>query len=215
MKRFPVLLLAVLGIILAACSPAGTEAPSALNVKSVLPEAGATNVPVNTTVLVEFSGALDVQTLTDSVALVSAGGAVKGTYDFDAAANKLTFVPDEALAYGTEYTVGLSDWLRSQSGATLSSAVAWSFTTEQEPQTEDEQPETENPGDEDPADETPGNDDPEDDTPGNDDPEGETPSDPEYLPGDRVPADLLLDPNDKMPSFDETEVVLPGVVSVF
>ena len=257
MKRSALLLLAVLGVILAACSPAGSEGPSTLAVKSVVPAADATNVPVDTLVLVEFTSALDMQSLADAVALQSADGAVEGTYEFDAATNKLTFKPDQALAYGTEYTVGVSDWVRSQSGVSLAKAVAWSFTTELEPQAEDDQPETEQPGDdepedeapveEDPADETPGSEEPEDDnpgdqdpvdgapgdqdpedgtpgdenpgdeTPGEEDPEDGTPGDQEpeeENPGDEVPEDELPDPQPGLPSPDETDVVLPGVVSV-
>lgn len=182
MKRFPLLLLVALGAILAACSPAGTEAPTALQVKRILPASGAVDVPVDTVVVVEFTGRLDTANLNDFIALVADDQAVSGTYQYDEDAMSLMFIPDAELAHSTEYSVEVTDWVRGLSGATLARAVVWSFTTVEESQNDGNDG-----GDETPVDET---------------------------PGEKVPEDELPEPEPGMPSPDETEIVLPGVVSV-
>lgn len=182
MKRLPLLLLVLLGAVLAACSPAGTEVPVTLQVKRILPALGAVDVPVDTVIVVEFTGQLDTARLTDSIVLVAYEQEVSGSYHYDEDGMTLMFIPDTELAHGTKYSVEVTDWVRGLSGATLARAVEWSFTTAD-------------------ASENGGNDG------GDDTPVHET-------PGEKVPEDELPEPEPGMPSPEETEIVLPGVVSV-
>lgn len=130
MKRFSLLLLVLVGALLTACStPGSTNDPTPLHVKRILPQAGATNVPVDTIVMAEFTGQLNTQNLGDPVVLKAGDDVITGTYQYDAETMTLLFVPDSHLEYETEYVVELADTVTSQSGASLARAVEWTFTT--------------------------------------------------------------------------------------
>jgi RHS repeat-associated protein len=107
------------------------QADELLRVAASLPEAGATEVSVNTSVAIRFSKPLNVRTVnSQTVSLVSPYAAVETTV-VPAESGMLAFVtPNEALLPGTAYTVSLA-------GATdLNNAplpmTAVSFTTAQE-----------------------------------------------------------------------------------
>lgn len=130
MKRFPFLVLLLLGSLLAACStPGGAGDPTPLHMKRLLPPAGATNVPVATFVMAEFTGQLETQNLGDPLVLKAGDEVVTGTYKYDPETMTLLFMPDAELAYETTYAVELSDTLKAQGGATLARSVEWTFTT--------------------------------------------------------------------------------------
>src|SRR5690554_8045569 len=131
MKRFPFLVLLLLGSLLAACStPGGAGDPTPLHVKRLLPPAGATNVPVDTFVMAEFTGQLETQNLGDPLVLKAGDDVVTGTYQYDAETMTLLFLPDSHLEYETEYVVELADTVTSQSGASLARAVEWTRSEE-------------------------------------------------------------------------------------
>src|SRR6056297_2563743 len=122
----PVLLLFAL---LAACSQA--PAPTTpLRVIGLSPAAGAADVPLDTSVVVTFDGAVDEALLHDGVLALQAGSAaVSGALSYDDAAKTLRFSPDTLLQAATTYSVVLSSDVRSADGGELQLSSDWSFTT--------------------------------------------------------------------------------------
>jgi hypothetical protein len=90
----------------------GTPTPGASNevpdttpptITAVLPEDGATDVPVSTTISATFSEAMNE---TSAEAAFSITPTVAGTFSWDG--NTMTFTPDAYLAFSTEYTVTIA-----------------------------------------------------------------------------------------------------------
>jgi len=105
--------------------------PPAPTITTTLPAAGATGVPNDTPVRATFDLALDPSTVTPTTfALATSGGAaVPATVTYDALARRATLTPLAPLATGAEYTATLSTEVRSTTGAPMSAATNWSFTT--------------------------------------------------------------------------------------
>jgi Domain of unknown function (DUF4082)/Bacterial Ig-like domain len=95
------------------------------------PAAGATEVFNGTTVRASFSLALDPTTVTpQNFTLTPAGGApVAATVRYDAPTGRAILTPAAPLATGTQYTATLTTGITSMTGAPLTSATSWSFTT--------------------------------------------------------------------------------------
>jgi methionine-rich copper-binding protein CopC len=89
------------------------------------PAAGATGVPVTTTVTATFSE--DIQPGTAAVTLTGPSGAVTGTTTYDAPTRTVTFTPGASLASSASYTAAVSG-ARDVSGNVMT-AVNWTFTT--------------------------------------------------------------------------------------
>lgn len=126
--------LSALLLLLAACTQPGAPAVTA----TLTPAANATGVDVNTVVSAEFSAPMSATTIVEGAfTLTSEAGPVAGEVEYVASEQRATFTPDEALAYGTEYTATLAGTVRSEAGGhvtgTTSGALSWSFTTEEEP----------------------------------------------------------------------------------
>ena len=129
MARFPVLLLIALVGLLAACSQATPPTAEPLQVVNHVPGAGATDVPVDVAVVVEFDGPLDADELFKPIRVTNGGAVVEGALSYDQGSNALVFVPEADLDHGAEYEVTVSATVTGLSGASLRDAVTWTFTT--------------------------------------------------------------------------------------
>lgn len=125
MVRFPFLLILAIGSLLAACSqPTG---PAKLNVVAVSPADGASGVPVDTVVSVEFDGVLDEASSAGTLVVVAGGEVVEGTLTLAGAS--LTFTPAQPLDFATTYTATLEATVKGLGTAALGEELSWSFTT--------------------------------------------------------------------------------------
>jgi hypothetical protein len=100
-----------------------TTAPT---VVSVSPSAGATGVPVNSSVRATFNEAMDP--LTISTASFTVAG-VTGTVSFDALTRTATFKPGSDLANNTLYTATVTTAAKDLAGNALAVNKVWTFTT--------------------------------------------------------------------------------------
>jgi len=104
-----------------------TQSPPPLNLVSSNPTAGATNVPINTTITLTFDQNL---ASTSTITVTSSTGAVAGSVLVSGAT--LTFTPSAPLSYNTTYTVDFSG-VQSQFGASPSGTTTFNFTTQPPP----------------------------------------------------------------------------------
>jgi hypothetical protein len=94
------------------------------------PAAGATNVPVNTTVSATFSEAMDPLTmLTSNFTLAQGLNPVSGQIAFDPLSNIATFTPDDALNTGTTYQFIVRNTVKDIAGNTMVQNDIWNFST--------------------------------------------------------------------------------------
>ncbi len=112
-------------------SPTSDDSPPpAPHVVATFPADGAANIPITTVVTVTFDSAMAQETLTDTAVSVDDGsGPALGASSYDDTSHTLTFVPAEALSYGTSYTATLSGSVTDAQGHALGAEVQWSFTT--------------------------------------------------------------------------------------
>ncbi|MGQ9630779.1 MAG: Ig-like domain-containing protein [bacterium] len=102
-----------------------------LEVVSVYPKNGATDVPVNVAITATFSGDVDAGTLNESTFKLTKGEeAVGGTINYDETSNTATLSPTEELERNSKYSVTISEGVKGTDGRELKEAVRWSFTTE-------------------------------------------------------------------------------------
>lgn len=102
------------------------------SVVSTSPVAGASGVPVSTTINVTFSEAIDAATLTATsftLGATSGGAAVSGVIAFNAATNTATLTPSSSLAGSTSYTVTIAGTVKDLAGNAMGSAFSFAFTT--------------------------------------------------------------------------------------
>lgn len=87
-------------------------------------------VPRSAEVSATLSEALLISTVTDSnVRITRAGGAVPGSWNYDAASYKVSFVPTQALDVLASYTVTAGTGLKDLAGNSLAEEKSWSFRT--------------------------------------------------------------------------------------
>ncbi|MHC4924834.1 MAG: Ig-like domain-containing domain, partial [Planctomycetota bacterium] len=91
------------------------------------PDTDATNVDIDTQVVIDFSEAVDPSRLDAGFSLAN-GGDVPGTFAISDDCTQLTFTPGQKLDPSTSYTVSLTSSIRDLSNNTLD-ATNWSFTT--------------------------------------------------------------------------------------
>ena len=103
---------------------------SPLTVGSFQPYAGATSVPVTTTVSATYSKPL--ATGTADLTLTQGTTPVAGAVTYDPTTRKVTFTPDADLAYATSYTVAVSG--TDEIDQSVSGTSSWTFTTAAEGQ---------------------------------------------------------------------------------
>ncbi len=106
-----------------------TEAQHFITVTSVMPASGAVNVLKGSVISAQFSDDIDMSTVNSSTFAVN-GGAVSGTFSYDALLRIVTFTPSSNLSYSTAYTIKLTQGILSTAGDYLSSDYIWLFMTE-------------------------------------------------------------------------------------
>lgn len=96
----------------------------------ISPSPAITQVPVDATIIVVFSKAMDQSTInTDNFTLSSPSGEVNGTLLYDAAQKTATFTPSADLAEGTVYVTTLSTAIEETGGYGLPWVYTSTFTT--------------------------------------------------------------------------------------
>jgi hypothetical protein len=95
-------------------------------VVSVLPEADATDVALDTVVTATFNEAMDESTITASSFTLDG---VSGSVSYNSGTYTATFTPSADLSGDTTYTANLSTAITDAAGNPLASAYSWSFTT--------------------------------------------------------------------------------------
>ena len=104
--------------------------PASPTVKSVNTGNGGEIFPVDGSITVEFSEAMNPDSINTNTFIVFNGNsAVSGTVSYDASTNKAIFTPDNPLNYTTSYTVNLTTGISSASGVSLTDDITWAFTT--------------------------------------------------------------------------------------
>src|SRR3989454_948724 len=96
------------------------------------PAPGATGVPLNTTVTVAFSKAMNAASITTATFRLRAAGSaadVPATVTVNAAGTLATLTPSSPLAAGTVYTATVAAAVTDTSGTALGAGSLWRFTT--------------------------------------------------------------------------------------
>jgi hypothetical protein len=97
-------------------------------VVSTSPVAGASNVPVSSTVTAQFSETMNASSITASTFTLSANGsAIAGTVSVSG--TTATFTPSAPLAAGILHTATVTTGVRDLGGAGLAANRSWTFTT--------------------------------------------------------------------------------------
>ncbi|MDZ7807759.1 MAG: Ig-like domain-containing protein [Gracilimonas sp.] len=113
------------------CNESGlTSAGLSPEVISTIPAANADNVPVNTSISVTFSDAMDSTTIHEGTFIVKIDTVnISGTVRY----SDLTavFTPSIPLGYGITYSVLINSSVKSVSGTTMEDSHEWSFSTEE------------------------------------------------------------------------------------
>jgi sporulation-control protein spo0M len=91
--------------------------------------AGATGVPLNAPVVLQFSSSINPTSQPAGVQISTGGNAVNGTYAFNSDQTILTFRPASALTAGTSYTATYTAQLTDTAGNGLTNPGSFSFTT--------------------------------------------------------------------------------------
>lgn len=109
-------------------SGGGSSAPG---VTSQNPANNATRVLTNSTVSATFSEAIDNTSIDASSFMLDSTSPLPGTVSYDTTTNTATFMPTSSLSPGTTHTATLSTSITDTEGNGLTTAVSWSFTTEE------------------------------------------------------------------------------------
>ena len=91
--------------------------------------AGATGVPLNAPVVLQFSSSINPTSQPAGVQITTGGNAVNGTYAFNSDQTILTFTPASALTASTTYTATYTAQLTDAAGNGLTNPGSFSFTT--------------------------------------------------------------------------------------
>lgn len=99
-------------------------------VTSVVPAEGATNVPVNTQITINFSEIMNRQTLTTSTIKVFQGTTqIAGTVDANILGQTATFIPSSPLNGGSTITVTVTTGVTDRAGNAMAAPKEWTFQT--------------------------------------------------------------------------------------
>lgn len=95
------------------------------------PAASATGIPQSTTVIAQFSEAINPLTINGTTFYLktSSGSSVSGTVSYDSSNYTATFTPNSTLASNTTYTATITTGVTDLVANTLEAAYSWSFTT--------------------------------------------------------------------------------------
>lgn len=113
------------------CDINNSDTSDAPTVYTTVPASGATNVVLNTNVIVTFSEAMDDTTITSESFSVKGLNetALTGTYVYDAASKSASFDPDRDFTASTVYTATIKKTVKSATGTSLDEDYVWSFTS--------------------------------------------------------------------------------------
>lgn len=106
----------------------GGSSNAAFSVASVKPAAGATNVPLNSSIQIAFSSAADTSTVNSTDIAVTDPKPVSGSLNYDSSTDSVTFVPSAPLVADSTYTVTVSG-VKSSDGTAMSGAFQATFAT--------------------------------------------------------------------------------------
>lgn len=95
---------------------------------SINPLDGSSNIPVNTTINVAFSEALDPNSINNSFIFIENGNNIAGT--ITSSGDTATFTPANNLSYNTAYAVIITQGLQDVAGNAMQTNYVISFTTE-------------------------------------------------------------------------------------
>ncbi len=111
------------------------SAEGAPTVTACDPNALSGSVPVDTAVEITFSEEMDETSAEEAFSLVKTGetAPVNGTFSWDAESKVMTFRPDSPLAYGSWYTVVVSNEAASAAGVRMAAPYMNTFFTQQDP----------------------------------------------------------------------------------
>ena len=133
MKRF-LLIMVVLSMITLALSACGGKGPlppadkTPPSVISVIPANGAQNIPVNSSVVITFSEAMDASTINEQTIILSTGNSnIQGTVTYSGVT--AIFKPTSNLNPKTVYTVAVEAGVKDVTGNALGSPYGYTFIT--------------------------------------------------------------------------------------
>lgn len=104
----------------------GNEATTPPRVVSVSPPDGATGVPINTSIIIEFSETMDEGATEGSITIVPS---IDGTFSWSSQSSVLTFTPDGNLASDETYNVKIGTGAKDLAGNELESPYLFLFKT--------------------------------------------------------------------------------------
>ena len=94
------------------------------------PQDGASDVPVNTSIVIGFDQPMNPDTINESTILVTANGTpISGTVTYDAESNVATFTPDADLPEGTVITVTVTTDVEDDEGNPMVDPYVFEFET--------------------------------------------------------------------------------------
>jgi len=104
-----------------------------LQVTSVSPSNGASNVSVKTKIFATFNTCVNMSTVNSNSFLITNGGLpIAGSYSFDGATYTVIFTPSSNLAYNSSYAVVISNTVTGTKGETFT-GTGWGFFTRAAP----------------------------------------------------------------------------------
>jgi len=102
--------------------------PTPPYVSRTKPLDGETNVPLNTTIQIEFSEEMDDKATTGAISSVPS---ITGSFQWDTSRKTLTWIPSANLLENQKYTIAISTLAKDAEGENLQNPYTFSFTTKQ------------------------------------------------------------------------------------
>jgi len=100
-----------------------------LYIKNIIPSNNSVEVPINSTISIEFSSTLNLSTLNNSIILKGPNGTVSGKLEYDNKTNTLKFIPDIHLENGSTYTLEILPIIKNMTDSPLDEYHRYRFTT--------------------------------------------------------------------------------------
>ena len=132
MKKFIYVFITMVLIIISGCEQPPVDEPSdktAPEIISIMPKADASGVAVDTSVVISFSEAMNVESAEKAFSLLLGTAPVSGTFAWNTVKSIVTFTPADILSYSYEYKILMEYSAADMSGNVLTENVSASFTT--------------------------------------------------------------------------------------